>query len=57
MVLPALFVLSLSSRPVPVTAETWEELEGRGSRIEGIDIRAGDVFDLEDPRENHPVGT
>jgi hypothetical protein len=54
--LPALFAFFLFALSPRALAETWEELEERGSRIEGLDIRAQDVFDLEDPRENHAVG-
>jgi hypothetical protein len=49
----ALFLLPM---PAPLTAQTWEELEEAGAVVESVEIRIGEVFDLEDPREDHALG-
>ena len=42
--------------PVPVPAQTWEELEEESAVVESIDLRIRNVFDLEDPRQDHILG-
>lgn len=42
--------------PVSVPAQTWEELEEESAVVESIELRIRNVFDLEDPRQDHTLG-
>jgi len=42
--------------PVSVPAQTWEELEEESAVVESIELSIRNVFDLEDPRQDHILG-
>lgn len=49
-------VVLVGQAPVPAAPVTWEQLERRGTRFSGVEIRIGDVFDPTLPQESHWIG-